>query len=374
MKTIIGEALPDIFTVNELSSTAIYAERILVNCLNQDGRDYYERANSTGNTFSNLVNMLYYNSEKLVLHHQDQISQSNGGQNLIRLIDRYSLYVYEPFLNQTLDTNWIHVFVAHLAASDASMRLLQTEALMTYLDQNQLSGNILFAGDLNVKNSSVSEFQELIQNSDTNIVFVDPVNQLGNWYSNSSFTSVHSQSTHTSGGCHSGGGMDDRFDFVLMNKSLSDSSNRTQFIEGSYWTMGQDGQRLNGTLLSPANNSLPANVISALHNMSDHLPVGLDLEVKVLGPTAIDELNYGKIKFNNPVQGRLKVDLKSANAPSAEIIIRSISGEKIVDKKLNFRLGESIHLVDVSQLASGIYLMEISHKGNILGGGKLVKL
>ena len=50
LKTIIGEALPDVFTVNELSSTAIYAERILVNCLNQDGRDYFERANSTGNT------------------------------------------------------------------------------------------------------------------------------------------------------------------------------------------------------------------------------------------------------------------------------------------------------------------------------------
>ncbi len=374
LKTIIGEALPDVFTVNELSSTAIYAERILVNCLNQDGRDYFERANSTGNTVSNLVNMLYYNSDKLVLSEQDQISKSIGGQNLIRIIDRYSLYVNEPFLAQTVDTNWIHVFVAHLAASDASMRLLQTEALMDYLAKNRLSGSIFFAGDLNVKNSGVAEFQELLQNPDTSIRFVDPVNQLGNWYSNSSFKSVHSQSTHTSGGCYSGGGMDDRFDFFLINKSLADSSNRAQYIANTYFTMGQDGQRLNGSLISPNNSSLPSGVITALYEMSDHLPVGLSIEVKVLEPTGFEEEVLGEISFNNPVQDQLRIDVFETNVKEATLVLYSISGAKVVDKKLHFGLGESIYLIELSQLPKGFYIMEISQKGKLLGGGKLVKL
>jgi hypothetical protein len=374
LKTIIGHSLPDIFTVNELGSTAVYADRILSNTLNVDGRDYYERADNSGSSSSNLVNMLYYNTEKLALRGQSAISKSIGGQNLIRVIDHYELYVNDPELANHQDTNFIHVFVAHLAASDAGMRFLQTEATMDYIAANDLRGNVILVGDLNIKNSGVSEFQELVDYSNPDFNFVDPADALGNWYSSSSFKSVHTQSTHTSSNCYAGGGMDDRFDFALMNKSLESGTLGAKYIPDSYFTLGQDGQRLNQSLISPLNSSAPADVIQALYDMSDHLPVGFEFEVEIPEPEFTDEESEIKFKFNNPVFDHLGLDLRWSKAGNVQLKLLDLEGKILVDKKLELEAGESIHLIDVSGLSKGSYLMEISRKGAVLQREMVVKL
>ncbi len=49
--------------------------------------------------------------------------------------------------------------------------------------------------------------------------FYDPINRVGDWHNNPSYADIHTQSTHTVyNNCASTGGMDDRFDFIMVQK------------------------------------------------------------------------------------------------------------------------------------------------------------
>ena len=49
----------------------------------------------------------------------------------------------------------------------------------------------------------------------------DPIDRIGNWHNNSSFSDVHTQSPRTAQfGGGASGGMDDRFDFILFSKCI----------------------------------------------------------------------------------------------------------------------------------------------------------
>jgi hypothetical protein len=92
---------------------------------------------------------------------------------------------------------------------------------------------------------------------------------------------VHTQCpTATSNGCFSGGGLDDRFDFILMNRHLLYDSAGIKFATGTYKAIGNDGQHYNTSInASPTNTSAPAAVINSLTKASDHLPVVAGLRI-----------------------------------------------------------------------------------------------
>ena len=51
----------------------------------------------------------------------------------------------------------------------------------------------------------------------------DPINTPGSWNNNEDFRGVHTQSTRTSSsgfGGGAGGGLDDRFDFIMVSQNL----------------------------------------------------------------------------------------------------------------------------------------------------------
>ena len=73
--------------------------------------------------------------------------------------------------------------------------------------------------------------------------------------------------------------MDDRVDHMWFSDDVQFGDNAVKFIPGSYRAVGQDGLRLNQSLLSPTNNSEPSTVVNALYYMSDHLPVYMELEI-----------------------------------------------------------------------------------------------
>ena len=82
------------------------------------------------------------------------------------------------------------------------------------LDPNSF---VLFAGDLNIYTSTEPAYIELLDPTNP-IVLVDPIDTPGAWNNNEDFTAVHTQSTRTSSGpfgAGAGGGLDDRFDFIL---------------------------------------------------------------------------------------------------------------------------------------------------------------
>ena len=271
LRTIIEHTQPDIFCVNEMDASTSDVNYLMDNVLNIDGVTSWQHANLTG-SFS--VNMLYYNSEKFTLNSQEYITASPRQTNVYHL----------THISEAIDFT---VFVAHLkagaASDDQDDRANATINVMNYIE-NRGAGNYIFMGDLNIYYSSEQAFQNLTTVTSTEFAFFDPINRIGSWHNSSSFSDVHTQATHTSGDCFVTGGMDDRFDFIMISEKIKDGENKIQYLTNSYETVGQDGNHFNDALIDGTNNSAPSNVISALYNMSDHLPVSLELVFGVPNP------------------------------------------------------------------------------------------
>ena len=278
LKTIIDYQTPDIFCVNEMSQSDYYQQMLLDEVLNTSGRTGFEMAGTTNYNNSDIVNMLYYNGSKLGLESMDAIVTE------VRDINIYKLYYKQRNKSLSGDNIVFYCIVAHLKAGstsgDMTVRAQMTADVTNYLVSHQITEPCLILGDLNLQSSTEQAWLNLTQYADPAYDFSDPAGKVGNWHNNATYAIVHTQSTHiTSDGCASGGGMDDRFDFILANAAFFDEEASILVIDGSYDVLGQDGQRLNGSVADPPNYSAPSGVISALYGMSDHLPVTLELKV-----------------------------------------------------------------------------------------------
>ena len=330
-KTIFQYAKPDLIACNEVGANASNAAKILERCLNVDGETKYVMAPFTYTSGSNLANAFYYNSEEFALYSNDQINSEPGGQQLVRLIDVFRLYYQDANLVLGADTTFLTVFVAHLKAgdssSDAADRAEATDALMEYIVSENITGNYIVAGDFNVYTSSENAFQNLIAPSNSSIAFIDPVNRLGAWNNNGSFADVHTQSTHfSSNGCASGGGLDDRFDFILVSDAIKNNSNRIESIKSSYKAIANDGNHFNQSINNPANTSVPADVLDAIYNGSDHLPVVLDMIVTQAPPNGIANVSSEfSATIQNPGRNQISGTLEGVSG-NYHITIYSLTG------------------------------------------------
>jgi len=162
--------------------------------------------------------------------------------------------------------------------------------------------NALVGGDFNFYDSAEAGYQILLSGT---YPFNDPVDTPGSWDSNVNFLSVHSQATREFGTtpleCGATGGMDSRFDFILASDNVMDGTDGVQFTANSYVTLGNSGNLFNDAINDPANTSgLPKSVLDALHNMSDHLPIILDLNITYpLNPLPIELVRFEAIEKDN---------------------------------------------------------------------------
>ncbi len=273
LRKILRYVKPDIFVACEIQTRA-GADSVLTRSLNVFGESNYAAATyNILNTDDPLNNQLYYNTSKLTLHSQDVIQTSP------RNIDHYVLYVNDPTLDQFFDTTFLEVYMCHLKAGSGSSeqvtRAVQTDILMDFIATRPQDRNHFVCGDLNVYRSSEACYQNLITGT---YALKDPINQPGNWTSNSSFAAIHTQSTRSTQNldCGSTGGSDDRFDQILVSQNVMDGSDSLKYLAGSYKAVGNDGNHYNTSLLaSPLNNQYPDSIVRALYYMSDHLPVAL---------------------------------------------------------------------------------------------------
>jgi len=299
LKTLIDYYLPDVFTVNEISSNSYYHQLILDAVLNTSGRLNYQKAVATNHTNSDIVNMLYYNSAKIGLASQDVILNS------LRDINVYKLFYREEFPGNSLDTIFFYCIVAHLKAgttnSDRTERGEMAALIMNYLSSKNITAPSLIMGDMNLQNSSEPAWVSFTNFSNPVYNFTDPAGKVGSWHANAAYVSVHTQSTHvTSNGCPATGGMDDRFDFILTNQEITNASSKVKYIQNSFLIPGQDGLRFNGSVIDPPNNSAPPAIINALYEMSDHLPVIIKLQVEAI---QVPVLDCAELLFSEYVEG-----------------------------------------------------------------------
>lgn len=278
LKKITDYLQPDIFVACEVQTQA-GVNAVLNDALNGNGNTNYIAATFNGNGY--LHNAMFYNSDKLVLKSQYVVV------SFPREIDHYVLYLKDPNLDVFYDTTFIEVYMTHLKAGNSNaseaQRDAQTQILMNYIANRPTDRNIFVAGDMNVYSSYDDGYQNMTSGS---FALKDPINMPGNWNNSSSFALLHTQSTRTSGNfdCGSSGGMDDRFDQILVSQNVMNNSDNVQYQAGSYRAVGNDGNHYNSSLISGSNSMYPMDVVRALYYMSDHLPV--ELKVDVTYPTS----------------------------------------------------------------------------------------
>jgi exonuclease III len=365
LKTITKHVMPDILVCNEIGGgSATNGDFILSNVLNTDGVNYYQKASYSNNTFSNLVNMLYYNSNVFTLKSQGVITKDLSNNNLVRVIDIYRLYYNDPLLTVQSDTVFLYVIAAHLKAGNTAADLTQrtdaTAAVMQYVQTKLSNQNVIFCGDLNIYKSQEAAYQNLTQYSHTPSRFYDPLNQPGNWSSNSAFALIHTQSTRlgqTNGGCFSGGGLDDRLDHILISNEVRDNTDGIRYIPNTYFTLGNDGNHFNQDIKNGSNNSVPANVLNALYELSDHLPVIAEFEL-YKNTIGVEDLTVSDIQFNNPVTDQLRVLVNNRGAISPSYRLLDLTGKCLASGKfMRYADGWQAEL-SVANLPRGIYLFE----------------
>jgi endonuclease/exonuclease/phosphatase family metal-dependent hydrolase len=177
--------------------------------------------------------------------------------------------------------------------SDQAQRTAEATTIRTHatLGSDALGegAHAIFAGDYNMRSSSETAFQTLISPGPGQAN--DPINRLGTWNNNSTFADVHTQSPCTSG-CGASGGMDDRFDFQLVTGEFLDGEGLS-YIPNSYHAFGNNGSTFNVNINERnASNQLintypfngvttytNAQILDALRNATDHLPVVADYQL-----------------------------------------------------------------------------------------------
>jgi exonuclease III len=370
LKTIIESQQPDILAVCELNSSIFYMNYILGNSLNVDGVTRWARIEFTNMAGADLVNGLFYDKTKFSYDPQNAIEAVSTD---VRDINIYKL----KCLNHDEDI-YIHVVVAHLKAgssgSDSNVRAEMTTALMNRLNSYHDRGNnFILVGDLNIYSNTETAFQNIINPPNTEIAFFDPLGQIGNWHNNSTYSQYHTQSTHTEyNDCHATGGFDDRFDFILTSSSIIDGSRNVKYVENSYRTVGQDGNRFNGSLINPSNTSLSEDMIDALYNMSDHLPVVAEFYVgKSSSSVSLSPDSQFYAYIVNPVSSELKYEIKTNMLRNVDVKIYTSIGEKIFHETVTIYPG-GFYSHDISNLPLGMYILTFE-SNRILKSYKIVK-
>jgi len=365
-RTIIDYVKPDILGVVEMGSADFANNMFRDSCLNVNGVTHYAKATKSNTAGSDIISLLYYNQDKFGLAGVVSL------QNQVRDIVLFRLYYKSPNLASMTDTAFVNCIVAHLKSSKSApnpnVRNQQVTTALNYLSTHYPTDNYLFMGDLNLYKSSEAAYQTLTNYSNSNYKFNDPINKPGNWNNNSSFKAIHTQSTHTSSnGCAAGGGLDDRFDFILISNALKNGSKHISYVNNSYKALGNDGKHFNKAINSGTNTSVPANVLNALYNNSDHLPVvlALDLDNTIASISDIEKANNIRVRFQNPIQNTLTLAISSKNTESLNVRIYDLQG-RLIKSKQHISNEKSSLQFDMTNVAKGLYMIQIIDENNQL--------
>ena len=377
IRTILNHVKPDILTVNEFGATQSILDNFLRHNLNIHGVDYWKTDNLVNYANSNIVNHIFYNSQKMELKRHRVI------RTAVRDIDAYELYFKTSGLVAG-DTIKLVCMVAHLKAGDSSTdeskRRAMLQNAMDFIDENYPNDNVLIMGDFNMYSSTESGYRLLTQSyANPDILFVDPlslVNGVGYWHGRQQFAPFHTQSTRgwSDNPCHSGGGMDDRFDMILMSDEIYMGFNSLRYVNGSYTAVGNDGNHFNQSINSGYNNTVPAEVLNALYNNSDHLPI--TMRIKVYGNLGVEEQSLEELQATlapNPATDRVMVSFYNPTDSQVRFELMSLQGQIIATDASSFGQGSHQFEMSLPDVAPGFYLIRVSHNNGWCQTLKLIK-
>ncbi|MBU3011862.1 T9SS type A sorting domain-containing protein [Polaribacter vadi] len=366
LKTILEDIQPDLFMVcelkNETASNYLFNNAVLTYNSKFKKADFnYSNSPATG-----LLQMVYFNSDKLTLEKSTILPTTT------RDINHYT-FKLNTENSETTPIN-LEFFVTHLKASSGytnrQKRLSSIREFTTYLDQLDPNSFVLFAGDFNFYTSNEEGFTALIDEYNS-IQIVDPINRLcpefpnddkdyfdddynsTYFWNNSSFADVHSQATrnYQLNGDGAGGGMDDRFDFIMMSKNLTTSSD-LYYVDNSYKTIGNNGNCYNSYVSNTnCTGAFTQELRNALYNFSDHLPIVMEVETSenvLLIPNILPVSFINTNIVKNEITLALKENVNS-------IIIYNQLGQIMYQTK---NINQQELKIDIRHFSKGIYYLK----------------
>lgn len=379
LNTVVQHAEPHVLICQEVgANSGVPADRILTNALNTGGVNHWAKAQYTNNSFSDLVNAAFYDTRYVELHSQSHITQDASGSSLVRVIDFYRFYYKDSLLGGLdNDTVFFTVIGAHFKAgsttSDQNQRTSAALAIMQYIQSSVPDDNVILCGDLNLNTGASAAFQHLIDYSVVGMRLYDPINETGNWYNDYGIRYYHTQSTRTSNtnsGCFSGGGLDDRYDHILVSDEILNGAEGMEFVTNSFTVLGNDGLHLNDDITDGSNFSVPANVLTALHGMSDHLPVTLELDIRKMSvSTEENTLEPHHIRIAQLTSNSIRVEWPENAGRANSVEILDLNGRVI---SVNHPDAHRFEIHDINW-PTGIYVARITLANGEVAFAKFMK-
>jgi len=361
LKNIIVEFQPDIFMVCELQNE-VGADLVLNTSLNSENASY-SRAEFVYNqsSGSDLQQLLFYKTNKFSLESEEIITTP------IRDINKYVLKLNT--VDQEEDPIYIYVYVAHLKSSQGTdnkqLRLEMVTEFTNDIENIASNSFVIFSGDFNLYTSTEPAYQKLLDPNNA-IQMIDPINTLGSWHNNEDFQEIHSQSTRISSGgfgAGAGGGLDDRFDFITISETMV-SNPKLHYITDSYKSFGNNGNCYNIDINDESCiGTFSQELRDDLYNMSDHLPIIMQLETNkefILGGLNIQVSEIISIE-KTLVDDYLAITISEEYSENITFSIYNSLGQLIL--KFNPE-GNKINQIDVSFLQSGLFYIKTSNSNS----------
>lgn len=207
----------------------------------------------------------------------------------------------------------ISLYNSHMKAgstnTDQDRRLVEAVRIRDNAQSLPTGTPFALGADLNIQASTQAAYEELVGTQANNLGrFFDPIATPGNWNNVSTFRFVHTQDPVGAGG------MDDRFDQILLSQSLIDGNgfdyvgtpfqpySTTTWNDPfhSYRCWGNDGTSFDNPLNIATNQMVGPTIAQALVNLAagaGHLPVFLDLRVPPKTETTV-LLDFGRVLQN----------------------------------------------------------------------------
>lgn len=154
------------------------------------------------------------------------------------------------------------------SSTDQARRNVEAQGIRANSDALGEGAHAIYVGDFNVYHSGEPMYQTLLAAGPGQAI--DPA----------SFTKLYHTQSPAIESAFTGqvlGGMDDRFDFQLITGEFQDNEGLSQ-LAGSYRAFGNDGTHTTNGALTTGTGAAP-NVLTALAQSSDHLPVVADYQL-----------------------------------------------------------------------------------------------
>jgi PKD repeat protein len=279
----------------------------------------------------------------------------------------------------------LRFYVCHLKAGtstdDKEQRGEEATSLREHLNQLPSGTEFIIAGDMNLYTHSEDAYEAMVDELDNSAGRAkDCSDAVGHWHNNSEFRWVHSQCPRTTPfGGSSGGGLDDRFDFILTSFDMNNGDG-IEYLENSYRVVGQDGDHYNQAVNSGNNSAVPSDIADDLYYGSDHLPVvaefsanPYDNDDNIIPNSETTISTYPNPFISSESRSGININFNIARDAKVEVTIYNTKGQKIDSVPVgNLRAGSHNIKWDGknssnNDVASGVYLFRITENSKTTG-------